>query len=208
MDLLPCGHTQHSEAEERRWASTEFQRGTDRQKTLCRTLFDELKKKGKLNLGPYPPVPNSYETQHIYETKQHFGLLRKRLPRPEYLKQVDVYERAHRDYFELPPCRQGKTLPLLPATIRDLLKPSDFSTPRTGGRHPSQNVQQRNSRIAELVKGGDSHLNICLAMDKERWSVPPSWRELSIQTWRQAYKQKADLVHSLISKISTRKILP
>lgn len=206
MELLPCGHYQHSEAEEKGWASTEFQKAVERQKTLCKTLFDALKKKGKLNLGPYPPVPFSYETQHIYETKQHFGLLRKRLPRPEYLEQVEVYERAHRDCFDLPPCRRGKTVPLLPSTIPGLLKPSDLPTPRTGGRHPSQSIQQRNSRIAELVKAGNSHLNICLTLDGEKYSVPGSWRNHGFQTWRQAYRQNPDLVHSLISKASTKKL--
>jgi len=207
MELLPCGHNQHSEAEERRWASTEFQKETERRKTLCKTLFDELKKKGKLNLGPYPPIPHSYENAHIYETKQHFDQLKKRLLRPEYLKQVAVYERAHRGYFDLPSCRRVKTLPLLPATISNLLKPSDLPTPRTGGRHPSQTIQQRDSRIAELVKAQSTHRHICLTLDAEKCPVPPQWRKDNIQTWRQAYQWVRNRAHSLISKASTKKVL-
>jgi hypothetical protein len=211
MDLLPCGHISHSESEERYWASPEFEALVKRQKKLCEGLFHELKKTGKLNLGPFPPVPYTYETLRIYETKQHFDLLKKRLPRPKYLKQVAVYERAHRAHFNLPPCQRGgglsgETLPLIPAQVPGLLQPSDLPTPRTGGRRPSRGVLERNARIAELKRAGQSHRQICSILDQEHYAVPASWRKQGVQTWRQGYARIQDRVHSLISKASTKKL--
>lgn len=207
MELLPCGHISHSPDEERNWASPGFKAESDRQKALCQTLITELKKRGKLVLGTYPPVPHTYETVHIYEAKQHFALLKRRLPRPNYLEQVTIYEQALRDYFGLPPCRRVQTLPLLPAKIPRLLQASDLPTPRTGGRQPSRTIQERNARITELVKAKSTHLVICRTLDRENWPIPPSWRRDGIQTWRQAYNQRPELLHPLISKAYTRKIL-
>jgi len=61
MDFLPCGHISHSADEERRWASSEFASETKRQKGVATKLVAELKRRGPITLGPYPPIPNNYD---------------------------------------------------------------------------------------------------------------------------------------------------
>lgn len=165
---LLCGvHTSHSAAEEQRWASLDFQAETERQQKLFPSLIAYLKQKGKISPGPYPPVPHSYNNQRIYEVKQHFALLRRRIPRDKYLEQVSIYERALNGFLAYPPCRRDlKGFPLLPMKIVGLVQIADLPTPRFGGRHVSRTVQDRNLRIAELVKADNTHLNICLILDK------------------------------------------
>ncbi len=204
MEQLPCGHISHSQDEEQRWASPEFEAETQRRKGLLQTLVTELKKKGRLDPGPYPPYPDTYETRRIYEVKQHFAYLKKRLPRPKYLKQIAIYQRSFRDFLAQPPCRRDQGVPLLPSKIPGLLQPSEIPTPRTGGLRPSQAIRQRNARITELVREGNSNQAICATLDREKCSVSSNWRKQSIQTWRQAYRHKRDSVHSLISKIATK----
>ena len=204
---LPCGvHTSHSAVEEKRWASPKFQEETQRQAALSTKLVNELKKKGRVNPGQFPPFPYTYENLRIYEVKQHFSFLKKRLQRQDYLKQVEIYEKAWSDYLLRPPCRRLSDLPLIPSQVPHLTPVGGLTTPRTGGRHVSRTVQDRNFRIAELVKVNNTHLNICLTLDKEKWAVPLNWRKNSAQTWRKAYKDMSGSVHSLISKAATRKL--
>ena len=75
--LLSCGvHTSHSPVEEKRWTSTEFCTETERQQKLFPSLIAYLKRKALITPGLYPPVPNTWNTQRIYEAKQHFAFLR------------------------------------------------------------------------------------------------------------------------------------
>jgi len=205
VKTLPCGHISHSQNEEGRWASTEFKAETQRQKALCDDLVEQLKNKGSLAPGPYPPYPYTNETVRIYEVKQHFSRLKRSLPRRTYLLQVSIYEQALHKFFDLPPCRRDQSPPILPSKVKDLLQPSDLLTPRTGGRSPSQTIRQRNARIAELVRQRMRHQVICRSLDDEKWSVPQSWKLQEIHTWKQAYKLNRPSVHSLISKIATKR---
>lgn len=182
--------------------SQDFLAETERQHTLFRNLIADLKKKGKINPRPYPPIPHSWEAERLYEVKQHFALLRKRFPRDKYLEQVSIYERALNELLAYPPCRRDlKGFPLIPQQIAELTQIDNLPTPRNGGRSPSQKIQARNQRIVELKKSGTPHQSICKTLDKETFAVPPTWREkLGIQTWRQAYAMHRNSVHSLISK--------
>src|SRR5262245_10885890 len=142
---LPCGvHTSHSEAEEQRWRSPKFLAETERYRELSKSIIRDLKRP-LINLGPYPPFPDTYETRQIYAVKQHFSELKKRLRRDEYLKEVKIYERALSDFLSLPACRRDSAFPLLPSKVLGLRSTSELTTPRTGGPHASQAVQKRNS---------------------------------------------------------------
>jgi len=202
---LPCGHISHSQSDELKWASVEFEAETRRQTALCNNIVATLKKKGRLSPGPYPPFPDTYETRRVYAVKQHFSRLKTHLQRQPYLQQVAIYERAIHNYLALPPCRQDQGPPLLPSKVNDLQKLSDLPTPHTGGRPPSQTIRQRDAHIAELVQQGLRHQVICRYLDDEKWSVPQSWKLDGIHTWKQAYKLNRQSVHSLMSKIATKR---
>src|SRR5207247_4636780 len=137
MDLLPCGHISHSEAEEQRWISLAFDAETQRQRALCEKLLDDLRKK-KVDPGPYRPYPNTYEGQRIYDIRQHFALLQRRLRQEKYLAQVEHYERALNEILAQPPCRRDLVgVPLVPSRVPGILRQADLATPRTGGRRQS-----------------------------------------------------------------------
>ena len=200
--LLSCGvHTSHSPAEEKRWILTEFCTETERQQKLFPSLIAYLKRKALITPGPYPPVPNTWNTQRIYEAKQHFAFLRNRLPRNKYLEQVAIYERSLADFLALPPCgRDLRGFPLLPSTIAGSIQVADLPTPRNGGVQRDPYVQRRNSRIAELKKANIDYPGICQTLDKEKIPVPQKWREGGIQTWRQAYEHRRESVQTMFSK--------
>ncbi len=208
MEHLPCGHTSHSDAEERRWASAEFAAETERQAELCRKLVAYLNRKGPISPGPFPPVPDSYEARRIYEAKRYFAAVRHRLRRQAYLREVSRYVQAIDDFFALPPCQRDlKGVPLLPAQVPGLLRLEEVGTPRTGGRRPSQGVRDRNARIAEVKAAGTVHRTICTILDQEKWAVPPAWRKDDVRTWRQAYQRPRTRarIHSMFSKIATKR---
>lgn len=204
--LLPCGHYPHRPEDEQRWTSPVFKAETQRQRELFQRLIEKLKRKGKLDPGPYPPYPSTYETGRIYEVKQHFALLKRRLSRSAYLEQVARYEQALRDFLTLPPCRrENRAIPLLPSRILGLLQPADLPTPRTGVRRPSKAIRNRNARIAELKQTGTNYRVICEFLDEDKFPVPPSWRRKDYQTWKQACKNIPGLVQALFSKITTKR---
>ena len=136
-----------------------------------------MQKKGPLNPGKYPPNPHTWESERIYEAKQHFLLLQRRLQRADYLAQVALYEKALCDFFALPPCwRVDKGLPLSPSSSPGLLQYADVPTPKTGGRPASSVIQERNARIEELKQEGRSHNEICRILDAENFPLPHPWK--------------------------------
>ncbi len=202
--LLPCGHISHHEQNEKRWASAEFLAKTQESRDLARKIIADLKK-GSLRPAPYP---DTMQNDIINALKAHFSRLKKQLSPSAYLEQVAIYEKALSDLLSLPACRRdNRGFPLDYTEVVELIQRPDLLTPRTGGRQPMPTVQQRNARIAELVKAGNTHLNVCLTLNKEKYSVPSPWRGEGILTWKQAYAQKGGSVHSLISKVATKKAL-
>lgn len=204
MGTLPCGHLSHSQNEEQRWASPEFQAETRRWKHLLRTLDAQLRDRTRLNPGPYPPWPDTYENRRIYEVKQHFDRLKRRVSPREYFNQVSLWEQANREFLDQPPCLRDRGFPLIPAQVPDLLKPTNLTVPRTGGRRRSRKIQERNVRIAELRKAGNDASAICRLLDAKGWAVPDNWRREGVATWRQAYRRKTDHVHKLFSTIAPK----
>jgi hypothetical protein len=203
MEFLPCGHVAHSLSDELLWVSPAFKSKIAEWTNLRETLITELKKKGRLDPGSFPH--DSYRSQLIYGVKADFANLRKRLPREEYLQRVNIYDRELQDFLARPSCQlEIPSFPLDPQGIPGVRLQSDV-LPRTGGRPPDKTIQKRNKRIAELTREC-KNAQICVVLDKEKWSVPLAWRQEGIATWRQAYARPAirGNVHTLISKIATR----
>jgi hypothetical protein len=175
---------------------------TQERRDLARKIVADLRQ-GRLTPAPYP---DTMQNDRINALKIHFRRLKRQLSRSEYFEQVAIYEKALNDLLSLPPCRRDRSFPLDYTEVKEIIQRPDLLTPRTGGRPPQRSVQERNARIAELVKAKNSHLNICLTLDKEKYSIPATWRKDGINTWRQAYLRNRNSVHSLISKAATKKL--
>ncbi len=201
MGFLPCGHISHSESEEQHWASVEFANQTRHRAELGGSLVAKLKKRGKLDPGPFPPTPRTYETELVWEVVRYFSLAKRRIRHKRYLDLVGIYERALSDFHALPACgRAPASFPLLPSTIEGLPPVESLTRPHTG-RPPSRPVQERNARIAQLKREDESHQQICKILDSEHVLPPAHW---GARTWFWAYRDDPRRVHRLMSKATTQ----
>ena len=148
--------------------------------------------------------PHTNDSERLYTAKQHFLIHKRQLPRDQYLAQVDCYDRVHKDFFALPPCRLVLTVPLLPSKVPGLLGPEDLTTPRTGGRRGSRQIHERNEHIVKLKQAGCSHKNICRDLDQKKFPTPDEWRAKEIYTWQAAYATDPQPVHKLMSTAKDR----
>jgi hypothetical protein len=176
--------------------SAAFRVALEEKQALVHQLRTELEKRSPLLVDPFVPDLQTPGSFHILEVKRYFAVVKRRLPRTQYLDQVQRYITALQAFFTLPLCWQGENecqrgFPFLPQQIAGLLRSEDLRTPRTGGRAPSPTVQGRKARIVELKQQGVSTKEICACLDSEHYPLPDGWRQaldLVSGTWKCAYQ--------------------